>query len=249
MRPTLVFAALVLPVSLLAAQLSCTPINHQSFVSPADGQTAVPRDLDLLVNRGALEIPPDYPVGDLIAVVDLDDGGIVPGTVTRDGADLLFHPDEPWRANRRYAWTVGGDDHDPHGPELPVPAALQGTSSFYTSVDVELLAAGLDDDGQACVVLSRPVAGLDRDHVRVTLNDVEVPDATVVVAPPESWDPGYELLGDDPALDVVCVTTATPVDAGAEIRIWWGDRGPWRLTVQDAALSDVVAGLYRGVAQ
>jgi hypothetical protein len=221
-------------------------LNPQdSFVSPLAGQTGVPSDMELLVRGGAVEIPPDYAVGDVIRVVDLEDGGFVAGQVLMEGWDLRFVPEEPWADGRRYAWTVDPAGHVPHGPELPIPANLVGTSAFGTSEAIDLLGSTLDDDQRACLVASHPLE--EAGEVRITANDVEVEDVTLEELREIEWVPGFARDPSDPYVQVWCVNSATPIAAGAVLRVWWGEQGPWSLTVREIPVEDLVIELHRGV--
>lgn len=220
--------------------------TEEAFVSPLAGQTGVPLEMDLLVKGGAVEIPPDYPMGEVIRVVDLVDGGFVPGTLTMDGLDLRFAADDGWAEDRRYAWTVDPAAHVPHGPELPIPAHLVGTSAFGTGEGLDLLGSTLDLDGRACVVASRPTDEADPDDLRVTVNDVALDDAALIKLDPTEWTPGFALDEVDPYVDVWCLETATPLEAGGALRVWWGDSGPWRMEIRDVPVGDLVIELSRG---
>jgi hypothetical protein len=117
-------------ILLLAA---CAPeiVEEATWIEPLDGRTAVDPDAALRLHAASLSLPPGYPVGDFLRVVDLESGGFVPGEVIDEGDAVAFLPDEPW--DGRYVWTVDDPADVPHGPELPVEATLLGSAVFSTS--------------------------------------------------------------------------------------------------------------------
>lgn len=244
MRKT-TLSMLILALTTVACDGGGAPV--QSYIAPVAGQTGIPVDLALLVRNAAQEIPPDYPIDDAIRVVDLDQGGFVAGVVEIDGVDLLFTPDEAWAEGRRYAWTIDPVAHVPHGPELPLPENLVGTQAFGTSESVDVLASAIADDGQPCVVLSRPIPDMQTRGIRVTINDVEIEEARLVPLDPQEWNPNLERFPEDPYIDVYCLDAPVEVEAGATIRTWLGEEGPWRHEIRDLPVEDVVIELQRGV--
>jgi hypothetical protein len=219
-----------------------------TYAAPLHRQTGVPDGLARRVIGAAAEIPPDYPIGDVIRVVDLEGGGFVPGSVQRSGdADLVFEPYEGWRADRRYAWTVAPPTSVPHGPELAFSADLVGTAVFDTSDRLDVLGAAFDAAGlQVCVVLSRPFEPAIEDVVRITANDVEI-HAVLYPLDADAWAPTFDLSDDDPGVDVACIDSEEPLEPGTSLRIWWNEEGPWRLDVGEDPSADLVDQMYRGL--
>lgn len=222
---------LVVLASAVAVGASCSTAG--GMITPFDGRTLVDLEAPLVIIGGAVEIPPNYPVGDLISVVDLEDGGFVEGQVVVRDLDVSFHPTGGWREGRRYAWTFADPEHMPHGPELPVPEALRGTAVFSTADAPEVVAVALEG-GEACLVLSQPVEDIDALDVRITLDDAEVPDAAFELR--DDWD-GY-----GGGATAACLSGVDVVDVEA-VRAWIGDRGPWRHPIE--ASGDIRARLFR----
>ena len=163
---TRVLASSLLLVPLVACE------ELPGMIAPFDGRTDVGANDPLVVQGGANHIPPDYPPGNVITVVDLQDGGFIDGDAVTDGPDVLFYPAEGWAEARRFAWTFMDPDHVPHGPEMPVAEGLAGTAVFSTEDAPEVLAVE-EDDGRPCLVLSQPVADVDALELRVKVDDVD----------------------------------------------------------------------------
>lgn len=226
---TRVFALSVVLVPLVACE------ELPGMIAPFDGRSDVGSGDPLVVQGGANQIPPDYPAGNVITVVDLLDGGFVDGEVVTDGPDVLFYANEGWAEARRFAWTFMDPDHVPHGPEMPVDEALAGTAVFSTEDAPEVLAVE-EDDGRPCLVLSQPIDDVDALDLRVTIDDVDVDASTRSLN--AAWDP-Y-----DGGANALCLETATVVP-GQSVRTWIDGRGPWRHPA--SAHDTLVARLFREV--
>lgn len=233
----------VFAVGFAGCAASDDPVEH--FVVPFDGQTAVALDAPLRVQAADLEVPPDYPVGELVSVVDLLDGGFVAGSLSNDAADLLFTPDRGWRQDRRYAWTVRVPDDVPHGPHFSAPEDVLVSSVFDTTDRVDVLAAGLTPSGTPCVILSEAPAG-DFVPDRVTLDDVDVEDAVFSPYAFDEWDPSVDVPGLETTADVVCVQSSAEVVAGTRLRLWVDGSGPQLVEVQDRTPRALLVDLHRG---
>jgi hypothetical protein len=238
--PTFALASLGLTGCLAGEELP-----GETFVTPLDGQTAIPLDMDLIVQNGPAEVPPDYEIPPVIRVVDLEEGGFVTGDVTVQGDIVRFHPDNGWLGSHRYFWIFDPVEPVPHGPEIAFSDAEAGTAVFDTSVvRLDALGAGLDEDGRACIVLSRRVTVADGGTIRVTANDVEIPEVIVEQLEPGDWsDWPREPL--DEGVDVLCLDTVEPLDTGTVLRMWWGTNGPWRVELSEETVEDVIDTLRR----
>lgn len=217
----------------LAFIAGCTQTSDFS-ISPMDGLTAVSPDEPLVAYGAAREIPPGYPLGDLITVVDLADGGYVDGEVMVEGTDLSFYPAQNWSGDRRYAWTVGEDEHVTHGPELPIPEESRGTAVFSRIGRPEALGAW-SEDPDVCVLLSQPEVALNVRDLRLTVNDVAV----------ESFNLHEVALGVDAPVTGVCISATLPIGAGSTLRVWWGNEGPWRFNAEDTSSDALIQRLTR----
>jgi hypothetical protein len=214
------------------------------YISPFVGQTDVALDTPLFVRHGASQIPPGYPTNEPVRVVDLDQGGFVPGEITVDGDDLSFAPDGGWAAGRRYAWTVDPMYGVPHGPLLGVNDNVDGTGAFTAGYDPTVLGAGLFQD-TVCLLLSEP---WDEQEFTVTANDVPIDDVSVELIDRPVADDDTDWHSHFPG-DVACLDSAFPVAPGAALRVWWGDRGPWRVIVSAQHPDDLFAVLHRATSR
>lgn len=223
---------------------ACGRAEVEVYIAPFDGQTQVALDTAPVVHGGAQEVPPDYPVGELVRVVDLDAGGFVPGHTVADGQDLRFVLDTGFTAGRRYGWVIDPMLGVPHGPDLTLPDGASGTAVFSTSDDVVPVAVANDDD-LLCVFLSAPVGSISPASARIEANDVfvEVTAATLL----DAQDYAFDGLADaDVGAGVACFQTVPLIGVGATVRVWWGAGDPIRLQVAGDPLPDVLATLYRG---
>lgn len=227
----------ILTIPLALAALTACPPTSSKGIFPFDGHTAVGARQSLVAYDGATEIPPGYPLPRLITVVDLEDGGFIAGQVVADGLDLTFVPDEPWPAGHRIAWTVGDDKHAPHGPELPVPAALAGTAVFSTADAPEVVAVTTGDNSEACLVFSQAIDPAAAG-VRISVDDASVE--------PASWSQDTSWDSHPDGTDMWCAV-GVQVAPQAGVRAWIGDRGPWRYNLEDPQAA--MDRLYRSFAQ
>jgi len=217
-----------------------------AFIAPLDGQTGYPTGLPITVTSDRIDLPDDYLTPDLIRVSDLDTGAEIVGNLTFSDDGVQFVPNQDWRTNRRYIWTIDPPIPVPHGPELDFPDHLIGTAIFDTSKRLKLLNAGVDAEGNTCMVFSRTITSDDSGTLRVTVNDIEVEDAIYSILEPASVGNQYTLQPDDEGVSVVCFQTALPIDSGASLRLWWGNEGPWRVDLIDATPDELVRILRRG---
>jgi hypothetical protein len=223
--------ALSATLASLATLVACEELP--GMIAPFDGRTNLDAREPLRVQGGANQIPPDYPAGNVITVVDLLDGGFVDGTVVTDGMDVLFHPAADWPTGRRLAWTFMDPDHVPHGPEMPVEVGLRGTAVFSADDGAEVLAVE-EDGGRPCLVLSQPIEDVDALVLRVTVDDVDV--ESIARSLDGAWDP-YDAGATAMCLDGVSVAP------GQSVRVWVDGRGPWRHPAE--AHDTIVARLFR----
>jgi hypothetical protein len=230
------------------------PDDDPRSISPLDGQTGWPVDQPLVVVAEGMDIPPDYPLGDLIRVSDLDQGGFVPGQTERSSTFLTFTPDEPLDDDRRYGWVVDIPEPVPHGPELVFPPILEEPAVFSTGAAIDVLGGSVDGLDRPCVVLSRPVGPDDRDTWTITTDEDVVEDVVGFLLDRAEWTGGLDLPEGDPGVDVLCFEvgeadpdpTVPPVlEPGDRIRLTWGEQGPWLVELQDAAIRQVIDELRR----
>ena len=231
---------LVLVLTFLAACDRDPDLLVPVYISPFVGQTEVALDAPLFVRNGAATVPPDYATPEAIRVVDLDQGGFVPGDVAIDGDDLSFAPEGGWAEGRRYAWTVDPMLGVPHGPLLGTADGIDGTGAFTAGYDPTVLGAGVFV-GDICLLLSEP---WDGEAFVVTANDVAVDDVTVEVLDRPVATDEDDWHSKTPG-DVACLNTASPIAEGTALRVWWGQRGPWRLVVSEQHPDDLFAVLHR----
>lgn len=224
--------------------------DDRGYVAPADGQSGVAQYQPLLVRGAAADLPADYPLDPAtIRVVDLEDGGFVEGNLRISGADLLFVPVTGWSQGHRYAWTVSEPLPEAHGPEVGLNDGLIGSAVFSTGAELDALGAGLDEaNGQACVVLSRPLQ--PEDAARIVVSDLlgEVIPVTWALVPSDDLiDDPWELLPGDEGLAVICAVVPPRDALPDEVRVQWGDGPPTRLLLERIPVADVIARLRREV--
>ena len=221
--------------------------NYRAYIAPLDGQTAVATDLPLFVEIGDISMPPDLPIPeDFIRVVDLVDGGTVAGELVRDDTRVYFEPSEPWSENGRYAWSVLPLERHPHGPQFQFPAHLLGTAVFDTRDTLELLATGFDVlENRTCMIFSRKLTASDTGSIAVTVNDVAIDDAIVQILEAGDWGMAYAIDSDDDDVSVACLTTASPIQVGARVRVWMSGLGPWTSFLEEKTSSEMMISLRR----
>jgi hypothetical protein len=235
---------LLLALAFVAGCAGEDPHPAAVYIAPFVGQTGVALDTPLFVRHGASEIPLDYHTQAPVRVVDLDQGGFVAGSVDFDGDDLSFTPDGGWAEGRRYAWTVDPMYGVAHGPLLGVNDNVDGTGAFTAGYDPTVLGAGLFQDG-VCLLLSQP---WDEKEFTVTANDVPVDDIEVQLIDRPTADDDTDWHSHFPG-DVACLDGAVPVAAGSALRVYWGERGPWRVIVSAQHPDDLFAVLHRASAR
>jgi hypothetical protein len=226
-------------VLLLLALGSCSVEELARFVTPWDGQAAVPLDEPLVVRLPELDFPPDEPVPtDLVQVVDLEDGGFVAGTLTRAGRDVVFRPDAPWSPERAYAWTVARPVARARQPVFEVADEVLGEAIFTTAPIVALLDAALDD-GRLCLLF-----GTAPDP----LLDLTVGDEVHPAVGWESWDLGSDLFdGLDEAhpATAACLSQEVAAEVGQAVRFTDADGASSQVIVRSDSLVDALAQRHR----
>ena len=132
----------------------------------------------------------------------------------------------------------------PHGPDLTFPENLIGTAVFDTTSRLKMLNGGVSADGRTCVVFSRPIdPQTDSGTLRLTVNDIEVESPLYSLLSADDIGVTFDLDPDDPGVSVVCITSPTPIAAGASLRLWWGANGPWRIDLLQATPDELVERL------
>jgi hypothetical protein len=236
------------------------------YLSPLDGQSGWAADSPLTAYAEDLDIPADYPLPDLIRVVDLETGGVIAGDVERGSAWLRFTPQRPFRAGARYAWAVDVPPPVPHGPSLTLPEALRTPAVFDISERIDVLAVTREEDRRLCLVLSRVITEADLIGAWSLNTDGQAIAATAAtVVARASWASAFERPEHDPLVDVLCFAApaAPPVPpddddteppespqrwprVGETLRLSWGARGPWALPVLPGPFTDAIIDLRRG---
>lgn len=272
MRPALVVLGVLSTLFAGACATQDSPPEGDRYLSPLDGQTAWDPEQPLVVLAEDKAIPPDYPLPDIIRVVDLQTGGIVPGLIEQGPDFLRFTPSSPFRSGRRYAWTVDVPDPLPHGPDLFLPEPLREPAVFDTSDRIDALAVTREDDRRLCVVLSRMVRGTDEGAWSINVSGLAIPVTVLRLLPQGAWAAELEFPIGDPGVDVVCFDAPRPPagaipddddddgapsndddpqelwpQVGQTVRLTWGDRNSWVLPVQAGPVVDAVIDLRRGV--
>lgn len=210
------------------ALCACAPLPGESppaaFIAPLDGQTAVPAGLDLLVSTRGIDLPEDYPLSDdVIRVVDLDDGGLIRGTVLRDGAELRFRAAGGWEPGHRYLWSVSEPPSAAREPTLELPDEVLGDASFEAGTGRAVLDAGVDGSGQLCLLLS---LWLDVPPTDLALELDGAPvDPTWYLRDEWATARAAHLLPGDPGVSLACATELAP-RRGQGLRVAWGDEPP-----------------------
>ena len=239
-----------LPLMLVVGAAACgsTDIDETQFIAPLDGQTAFPSSLVLTV-RAPFAVPPDYPIDDMIRVLDMTDGVDIGGTTATETGLITFAPDGDWPAGHRFAWTIDPKLGTPHGPEVLLPDDVVGTAVFSTSTALHVLGAALEEDA-LCLILSRTVRADDDGAfppIRVTVDDVDVglDSSQLDFLPHTDWIDLPELDEADAGVDVACLTSPPTAQPGSTVRVWVGDDNPWLYELEDTDVYGVLGALRR----
>ena len=254
---------LALAAGVLAlAACNADDVDYEEYISPLDGQTGWNPETALVVVAEGMDIPPDYPLPELIRVLDLDFGGFVPGRTEKLDGSLRWTPDDPLKTDCdpsdpddlgcRFGWVVDVPEPVPHGPELHFPDILEEPAVFDTSSRIDVLGGSLDAEGRPCLVLSRKVTAEDTGSWSVEIDGQLVEDVIGSLLDPADWASGLELPAGDDGVDVICFEQflGTPddpplVQGGDRVRLTWGDQGPWVVEIEDGAILDTVQRLRR----
>jgi hypothetical protein len=219
--------------------------GDREFIAPADGQTGIEADLPLRIVAPSLEIPPGYPIGDLITVVDVGaETQVAGGTVVENG-EARFLPDAPWTAGATYVWGVFDLEAWPHGPEYDVPEVLVGDARFVVEDTLDLLGATLERTTEPCLVFSEPVLDRAIDEIELRVEGRPIPWAEVWPMDGEWWRDPYELLPSDAGIDVICFDTGEELLApDVPVQVVW-DGHEWVRLLERRRPGGVVAELRR----
>lgn len=203
-------------------------------LSPADGQTSVSVGQSLRVSAN-FELPPGYP-SDVVQVIDLESGGIVPGTIVSDRFGLTFEPDAPWLIDRDYLWTVRPALPETRQPEVRASAA---TATFATTNDLHVLGA-FETGNLLYLLFSRPIEPNDLTRIQVTLDDEPTPlENPEVYSLSEFFDEGDAGLGG--------ATAVVPFPAD-RVRVWVDNTSSLFL-LDDRTIQDAVRERQQGTLQ
>ena len=220
------------------------------WIAPFDGQTAVATSESLVLSMSGLKVPVDYPLNELVQVADLDRGGLVNGRITLADDVIRFQPDNGWRTDGRYAWTVRDPADYPHGPEFNLPANTAGTAVFESSDRIDALNATLGEQAdRICLLLSRP------SEIALTAQvSFEGQPSGVIPVEVGSVAGDYPTSPADLGAGSGCFDSPDTANlvAGAVARVTLtdsaegADLGQWRLTLEEGALVDILNTRRRG---
>lgn len=234
-------------VAVLALMLGAckpNPPPGATWIAPLDGQTDVGVDAALRVVVEQLQLPTDYPLpDDFLRVVDLDgDGTFLPGVVSlvevsgTEATEIRFTMDGGWQPAKRYAWSIGELPALDRAPEFNLPEAAYGEAVFGTTGDLDVLDVAVETSGRVCALLSRQIAEAG-GPVTATLDDAPVELGAIDLQPESAFLDGEPIAED--GVTVACFGDLE-VTAGSSLRLWWGDAGPWRVTLDDRTIRDVI---------
>lgn len=237
-RPSHPRLALCAIASIAAVAAACTADepSSEAWISPLDGQTGWAIDAPLVAVADNLDIPPDYPLPELIRVSRFDTGSFLSGRTELLDGSIRFTPDEPWPEDTRLAWIVDVPAPVPHGPSLTFPDALREGAVFSTAATLDVLGGTLQaapDGTELCVVLSRKTEPSDEIVWTLEING-EATQTVGTLADPAVWASDLTFPEGDPGVDVLCfdVSTADPNDPlaqpGDRVRLFLGDAS-WTL--------------------
>ncbi|MCB9679797.1 MAG: hypothetical protein H6737_32120 [Alphaproteobacteria bacterium] len=220
------------------------PVVVPQRIAPADGQTDVGPNQPLVVVGDVGHFPEDYPLPELVEVVDLEVGGIVPGSIESVDGALVFTPDAPWADDREYVWTLRDPYDESRRPEFEIEPSLQGTAFFSTARELRVIHAAWSASDELCVLTSQPVLAFEvESRMRITLDDEPVPIAAFRIL--DDAELVQEDLADgDSGIGGVCLTVSARVGA-ASGRIFV-DESAWLRELFHVEPADMVAAVRRG---
>jgi hypothetical protein len=225
--------------------IACNPSADGPFrLAPADGQSDVAAFAELRV-QGDFRFPDDQPLPEVMAVVDLEDGGLVAGRTRVEPDGLVFVPDGPWPPDRSFAWSIRPAPDEVRRPSLAIPSAIQGTTVFHTDNRLEPLAATVPATEELCLVVSRPYAESELNRLRISRDGEPLAVESVRVLEGEELETG-PLEDDDQGLGGLCAIVADAASLPTEtIRIQLGATTTL-LTVGEGAPATAVDTLRAG---
>lgn len=233
-------------LALLLAACSGPASEEVGWIAPFDGQTNFHPEQDLVVSLRNVVLPEGYPLSELIQVMDMLDGGRVPGHIEQTDEAIRFVPEYPWEADRRCGWTIYNPLEEAHGPEVHL-AGIEGTQVFEVSDNIHALEATVGEvDGQVCLLLSRPV----EESLQLTVWSEEDEFEFEASDEPDLWDE-FNLAETDLGAGAKCFDTPAGLAAGDAIRVRIEGasvllaQGPWRLELSDETLSSLLAARRR----
>lgn len=235
---------LLLPLLAACDQPEPTIGGDRDYIAPAHRQTRVPSDLPLLVAVRDLLIPPDYPAGELLHVVDVGSESAVAGEVIVEPGAVWFVPESDWEPGHRYLWTVDRAETVPHGPEYGLPNTLIGTAVFEVDDRLDLVGATLERTTDPCFVFSQPVDDRPIEAMELSVEGQPVAVASVFFPGVEWWKEPYELLPEDRGIDMVCMTTEDLLAPDVPVTVTWEDR-EWTVRMERRRPGDLVASELR----
>jgi hypothetical protein len=191
-----------------------------------------------------LLIPPDYPAGELLHVVDVGTEAPVAGEVVMEAGLILFDPEQDWAAGKRYLWTVDVPESVPHGPEYGVPDELIGTAVFEVDDRLDLVGATLERTTDPCFVFSQPVDDRPIDAMELSVEGQPVQIESVFYPDADYWKEPYELLPADEGIDLVCMTTIDLLPTDVPVTVSW-EGYDWTVRMERRRPGDLVASELR----
>lgn len=232
-----------LPMLLALAACTDEPSFEASFITPADGQTNVAPFQILRVHGNAAKIPDDFPLPDLVEVLDLDRGGRVQGSVSSSDGQIRFTPDQAWLRGE-YLWTVRQPLDDARMPEFDIDPAMLGSASFSTLDQLRVIHAAWSPSGSLCVLLSRPPRqqGIE-ERLRVTVDGEPVPLRGIEILTPVELGQDALDAGDN-GIGGVCMELS--IGGRPERARFYIDDDSWLRDLEVLEPLDMVADVRRG---
>ncbi len=212
----------ILPV-LAALGCDAAEVPGPTGIVPADGQTAWPTTLPLVVQGQVANYPEGQPAPQVIQVIDLSRGGTVAGRSEWMGDQLVFRPAEPWQLETDYLWTLRDPLDESRQPEFEIEPFLQGEALFSTRFGADVLNAGWSATGEICILLSRPIQPTEAELITITIDDEDIPLLSPRVLSGEELDEDAWIEAPDIGLGAMCAQPQARSGA-SRVRIFSGNR-------------------------
>lgn len=191
-------------------------------IAPADGQSNVGAFAPLVL-FGTVDFPENAPVPNPFSVVDLTDGGSVPGRVERLDGALTFVADAPWQPGHSYAWTIRQPVDEVRRPSIVLPEQVLGTTLFHADNRLAPLAATVPPTGELCIVTSRPFLDSEISRFTFSIDGAEAELASFRALPADQLESAPLMLDDEGLGGLCALLSGIEVAPGALVRIGVGD--------------------------